>query len=85
MLKKYYNKNIEIIYINNFKYCYYSIFKSVIIDYKKQVPITKININIQYSVCYIFFTKIREFNKNMTTINIEIYIVYSLNSKKTIL
>ena len=54
---EYYNKNIEIIYIDNLKYCCYLIFVDVNVDYKEQVFISKIKANVQYFVYYILSQK----------------------------
>ena len=52
-LKEYYDEDIEIIYTNSLKYCYYSILLGVMVDYKKQILITRIKSNMEYSICHI--------------------------------
>lgn len=52
-LIKYIKDNIKLVYVDSYKqYCYF-ILASFIIDYKKQVFIIDIKINIQYLIYYI--------------------------------
>ena len=51
--KKYYDKDIKIICVNGFKCRYYLILVDKMVDYKKQVFITKIKVNVQCLVCHI--------------------------------
>lgn len=53
-LKKYYDKDIEIICANSLKHYHYPILLGRIVDYKKEVSITKIKPNMQCFVCHIF-------------------------------
>ena len=53
-LQEHYDKNIEIICVDSPKRYYYAILAGVIIDYKEQVFIAKIKINMQYSICHVF-------------------------------
>lgn len=55
--KQCYNEDIEMIYTNGPKHCYYLILVGIIVDYEEQVFTTKININIQYSIYHIFLQK----------------------------
>lgn len=41
------------IYADGLKHCYYLIFANIIVDYKEQVFITGINLNIQCSIYYV--------------------------------
>lgn len=44
---EYYKKDVEIFYANSFKYYYFLILVDVIVDYKKQVFITRIKADMQ--------------------------------------
>lgn len=60
--------------IDFFKHCYYPILADVIVDYKDQVFISKINTNIQLHLSR-FFSRKKEPNKIMAIIDIQIHIV----------
>lgn len=52
-LREYYDEHIEMICTNGFRQCYYLILEGIIVVYKKQVRITIIKVNVQYSIYYI--------------------------------
>ncbi len=45
--------DIKLVYVDSYKKCYYLILISFIVDYKKQVIITGIKLNIQYLIFHI--------------------------------
>ena len=49
-LIEYYEKNIEILYVDSLKHYYFLIFVGIIVDYKEQILITKIKTCVQYSI-----------------------------------
>lgn len=57
VVKMYYDNSIEKICIDNLKRCCYPILAKVMVDYKEEVFINKIKLNIQYSVCH--FTSLK--------------------------
>lgn len=61
-LIEYYEKGIEILYIDGLKRYYFPILAGVIVDYQEQVFITSIKIVIQYSICQVLPKK----QKNLT-------------------
>lgn len=59
VLQRYYNEDIEMICTNGFKRCCYLILMSVIVDYKKQVLIIGIKVNMQCSI-YLVPSQVQE-------------------------
>lgn len=53
VFKKYYDEEIEMICTNSLKHHYYLILSDIIVDYKEQILITRIKVNVQCFVCYI--------------------------------
>lgn len=47
-----YKKKIEMLYVNGLIYYYFLILVGIISDYKEQVLIIGINVNVKYSVCH---------------------------------
>ena len=62
---KYFKENIKMLCANNLKYCYFLIFEGVIVGYKKQILITWIKTNIQYSICHISLKKRDNLTKSL--------------------
>lgn len=56
-LKIYYNRGLKLICTIGFKHCCYPIQVAIIIDYKKQVFITRIKVNIQCFIYHNFLQK----------------------------
>lgn len=54
VLHEYIKDRIELVYVNVYKEVCYFILTNLIVDYKKQVFITGINISMQYLICYIW-------------------------------
>lgn len=52
-----YKASIELVCVNSYKKYYYSVLAGFIINYKNQVFITGIKINMQYPICYVYQKK----------------------------
>lgn len=69
---KIYKKDINIWYTNNFKQYYYFVVASLMVNYKKQVFITNINVNMQYFLYNILQKKIEIIKVINSQIKLEI-------------
>lgn len=49
--------SIELIFANRYKRCYYLILVGFIVDYKEQILIIGIKVNMQYLICHISLKK----------------------------